>query len=301
MAQIIEVIKSLELEKRLLPSNNPEITWFYIFFPAIISYFALLSNYINTKPIGGTIIAYNQVKMNKIFNLASSKVELIYSNDDYSLPSHYEGPIWVENEDGQGYLLFSNSKHNKIYKWEEGKGLFSVGRTIYANNSGCYSNETHCQSFNEVGSNGLLRLPLFYLDNKTPNAIDYLVCQHGERAISLFKENGTRIAIATHYKGRRLNSPNDIIMTPEGHIYFTDPPYGLYHKETNKITNRELPFNGIYYLNSTCLLEAIRTGNPSPGVKLVHKDLVRPNGLAFSPDYRYDLYVYVCFMCYIDV
>jgi gluconolactonase len=286
MQQFLQVLESLELGKRLLPKNNPDISWFYVFIPAFLGYFVLLSNHLNTKPIGGYIERINLEKMNKIFSI-NAKIEIIHQENG---SSWNEGPIWVTDEDATGYLLYSNTKQNKIYKWEEGKGLFSIGRTVYYNKSGCYSNFTHCSTFSEVGSNGLIQLPKFYLDAKTPKVTDILVCQHGERAVSLFKENGTRYPIATHYRGRRFNSPNDIIFSPEGHIYFTDPPYGLYHKESLKIQSRELPFSGIYYINSTSLLHSIRTGIPTTGTKLVHKDMNRPNGLAFSPDFS-KLYV----------
>lgn len=290
MDQYIELFKSLKLQKRLLPSNNPEISWLYIFLPALIGYFALLSNYMNEKPIGGHFEPIQADKFWKIFP-RSAVVEIIYQDNSSVVDSWYEGPLWIDNGDAGGYLLFSNTKANKIYRWEEGKGLFSVGRTIYSDQSGCYSNATHCDAVMEPGSNGLLQVPVAYRNPKFPDAVDLFVCQHGERAVGLLRENGTRSVIASHYKGRRFNSPNDVILTPEGHIYFTDPPYGLYHKESNKIQYKELPLNGVYFVDGASLSESIRTGQPAnTAVKLVHKDMTRPNGLAFSPDFS-KLYV----------
>jgi gluconolactonase len=284
MEPYIELIKSLKLEKRLLPSNNPEISWFYIFLPALVAYFALLSNYINEKPIGGHLEAIQGDKFWKIFP-RNAAVEIIYRDNSSIVDSWYEGPLWVDNDTG-GYLLFSNTISNKIYRWEEGKGLFSVGRTIYSDFSGCYSNVTHCEAIKEPGSNGLLQVPVAYRSPKFPDAVDIFVSQHGERAIGLLRENGTRTVIASHYRNRRLNSPNDIILTPEGHVYFTDPPYGLYHKQSNKIQYKELPFNGIYFIDSSSLFESIRSGQPAnAAIKLMNKDMARPNGLAFSPDF----------------
>ncbi len=79
--------------------------------------------------------------------------------------------------------------------------------------------------------------------------------------------------MATHYDGKRLNSPNDIVVRSDGRIFFTDPPYGIREEQ------RELPFNGVFTLFP---------GEPQP--RLLVDDFDRPNGLALSPDER-TLYV----------
>jgi gluconolactonase len=73
-------------------------------------------------------------------------------------------------------------------------------------------------------------------------------------------------ALATHYGGKRLNSPNDIVVRSDGSVYFTDPPYAVSPEE------RELAFNGVFRVTA------------GGDVVLLLDDMVRPNGLAFSPD-----------------
>jgi len=105
-----------------------------------------------------------------------------------------EGPVWI---DGVG-LLFSDIPANTVYKWTADGGAVS-----YLSPSG--------------NSNGL--------------ALDIqgrlLLAQHGNRRIARIEENGTETALATHYNGKRLNSPNDIAVKSDGSIFFTDPPFGL--------------------------------------------------------------------------
>ncbi|HEY1298469.1 MAG TPA: SMP-30/gluconolactonase/LRE family protein, partial [Chloroflexota bacterium] len=80
--------------------------------------------------------------------------------------------------------------------------------------------------------------------------------------------------LATHYEGKRLNSPNDVVVRSDGAIFFTDPPYGL----RNFVQGKELSFNGVFRLD------------PNGTLAVVADDMDRPNGLAFSPDEK-TLYV----------
>jgi gluconolactonase len=76
--------------------------------------------------------------------------------------------------------------------------------------------------------------------------------------------------LATHYEGKRLNSPNDLVYHSSGALYFTDPPYGLAKQDDDP--EKELPYNGVYRLAA------------DGDLRLLYRDLIRPNGLAFSPD-----------------
>jgi gluconolactonase len=144
-----------------------------------------------------------------------------------------EGPVWM---DGVG-LLFSDIPANIVYQWSADSGTKE-----YLNPSG--------------NSNGLA------LDAQNR----LLLAQHGKRQLARIESGGTETALATHYNGKRLNSPNDIAVKSDGSVFFTDPPYGISPDQ------EELGFYGIYRLSPSGLLQ------------LLDNSLNRPNGIAFSPD-----------------
>ena len=92
-------------------------------------------------------------------------------------------------------------------------------------------------------------------------------CASVLRAIIAITPDGKYTVLADRYKGKRLNSPNDVTIGPDGAIYFTDPTLDLVAGE-----KQEIPFKGVYRLDDK--------GN----LRLLTKDLPQPNGLAFSPD-----------------
>ncbi len=152
-----------------------------------------------------------------------------------------EGPAWHPDD----YLIFSDIPANTIYRWEGRK--FGIFRQPSGNANGLL-----------VLSNGTL-----------------IACEHGTRTVSRYTQTGEREVLADSYRGRRLNSPNDLCRTTEGVIYFTDPPYGL--SQRNLDPSKELLFNGVYRLYRDTLT-------------LIDSTLSWPNGIALSPDERY-LYV----------
>jgi gluconolactonase len=101
-----------------------------------------------------------------------------------------------------------------------------------------------------------------------------LTCEHATSRVSRTEANGRIVPLATHYRGKQLNSPNDIVCRSDGSIYFTDPPYGR-TKFYGVERPQELTFQGVY-----------RVG-PDPGnPELLIDDFDRPNGLCFSLDER---------------
>ena len=92
-------------------------------------------------------------------------------------------------------------------------------------------------------------------------------CASVLRAIIEVTPDGKYKVLADHYEGKRLNSPNDVIVGPDGALYFTDPTLDLVQGE-----KQEIPFQGVYRLDDA--------GN----IRLLTHDLTQPNGLAFSPD-----------------
>lgn len=171
-----------------------------------------------------------------------------------------EGPLWLEKEDK---LIFSDIPKNAIFEWSEkgGKRLFlkPAGYTGFIDREG------------EPGSNGLL----LSLEG------ELVLCQHGDRRIAkmnakLNSPQADYVTLADKYDGKRFNSPNDAACHKNGDIYFTDPPYGLERNVNDPA--KELDFQGVYRLG--------KNGK----VTLLTKELSRPNGIAFSPDYK-NLYV----------
>jgi len=95
-----------------------------------------------------------------------------------------------------------------------------------------------------------------------------ITCEHRTRRISRTDPDGRVVTLAYEFDSRRLNSPNDLAFRADGSLYFTDPPYGVRKEQ------EELGYYGVYRLD---------TGG---GLTLLSKEMVRPNGLAFSPDER---------------
>jgi gluconolactonase len=114
--------------------------------------------------------------------------------------------------------------------------------------------------------------------NANGNTLDregrLLSCEHGNRRVSRTEADGMVVTLAYAHAGKRLNSPNDLVVKSDGTLYFTDPPYGLPDQKVGK----ELDFSGVYRID--------RAGS----LTLLFQNMPRPNGLAFSPDEK-TLYV----------
>lgn len=163
--------------------------------------------------------------------------DLFVSTDMVEVASGFEfteGPVWHPD----GYLLFSDIPANTIYRLEAERDPVPWRKP---------SGHSNGLTFDRQG-----RL---------------VACEHGKRRVSRTETDGTRTALATHYQGKRLHSPNDVVVRSDGSIYFTDPPYGVEPDE------RELAFNGVY-----------RIPPDGGALELLVDDSERPNGLAFSPD-----------------
>ena len=168
-----------------------------------------------------------------------------------------EGPVWIP--DGK-YLLFSDVPANKAYRWSEKDGL-----STFLDPSG-YDGPAP-EGFREPGSNGLIRGP--------GNSI--LMADHGNRAVARVDlASKKKSFLATHYQGKRFNSPNDLVLASSGAIFFTDPPYGLAGMDASPL--KELPHNGVYRLDA------------DGTVTLLDASMTFPNGIILSPDER-TLYV----------
>jgi gluconolactonase len=180
-----------------------------------------------------------------------ARIEAVASGIEWA-----EGPLWDASHGG---LLFSDVPRNGIYRWRAGAGLELVvpesGYTGTAPFTG-----------REPGSNGLA----FDTQGRL------LWCQHGDRRIVRLEHNGVVTVLAERFQGRRLNSPNDLVLRSNGDIYFTDPPFGLAKSFDDPA--KELDFQGVFRLSTDGELTAVVT------------DLEAPNGIGFSPDEK-TLYV----------
>ncbi len=179
---------------------------------------------------------------------SDAKPEIIADSLDWS-----EGPLWVEKNK---MLLFSDVPQNIIYKWTEEKG-----KEVYLTPSG-YTDTA--KRGGEMGSNGLT------LDNDG----NLILTQCGNRQIAVMnaplgKPAANFKSIAIAYLGKKFNSPNDVIVSSIGEIYFTDPPYGL--EKNMKDPKKEIPFQGVYKVK--------RTGE----VVLLLDSITRPNGILLLP------------------
>ena len=164
-----------------------------------------------------------------------------------------EGPVWIPELNG---ILFSDVPNNKAYLWTEKKGLI-----LFLYPSGMTN---HAPNNKSAGSNGL------GLDSDG----NLILCQHGDRSISRlnnwFFEEPKYDVLVDHFNGKWLNSPNDLVFDKQGSIYFTDPPYGLRNGDEDDL--KELNFNGVFKWSAR------------EEVKLVEKNMSRPNGIALSLD-----------------
>ncbi len=165
-----------------------------------------------------------------------------------------EGPVWLHEDDS---VLWSDIPNNRMLRWSEADGL-SVWRT------GVEFTNGHTRDLNG----------------------DLLHCSHGLRAIVRTPMKNNRIdastpdeVVATHYQGKRLNSPNDIVVKSDGTIWFSDPPYGILSDAEGHKGTSEQAGNHVYCYDPK-----------TNAVQLASDYLEEPNGLAFSPDERF-LYV----------
>ncbi len=165
-----------------------------------------------------------------------------------------EGPVWLPQSDS---VVFSDVKANRMFRWTR-NGEFTIFR--HASN---YSNGN-------------------YLD-RTGQLVS---CEHGRRCISLTDSAGAVQILVDRFDGKRLNSPNDLVVKSDGSIWFTDPPYGIlgdaegYKSESQVI--------GCY---------VYRYDPATQELSAQILDIQRPNGLAFSPD---ESVLYVADMSIVD-
>jgi gluconolactonase len=173
-----------------------------------------------------------------------------------------EGPVWVP--EGRGHLLFSDPNANTIYRYAPPAAAGAAGMlSVFRTPSG-YSG-ADVSAYGQPGSNGLT------LDSRGRLTIN----EHGNHRVVRLEADGRETVLAASYRGKRLNSPNDLVYRSDGALYLTDPPFGL--PKFFDDPRKELDFSGVYLLKGDRLT-------------LLTRELTGPNGIALSPDER-TLYV----------
>src|SRR5262245_60494685 len=152
-----------------------------------------------------------------------------------------EGPVYVG--DGRS-LLWSVLPNNRILKWEEETGAVSV-----------------------------YRKPSTFANGNTRDRQGRLVtCEHGGRRVVRTEYDGSITVLMDSFEGKRLNSPNDVVVKSDGSIWFTDPIFGLLGNYEGYKAEPEIDMN-VY-----------RIDGASGKASIVAEGILGPNGLAFSPD-----------------
>ena len=154
-----------------------------------------------------------------------------------------EGPAW----NGVGrYLVWSDIPNNVQMRWIEDDSRVTVFRNPSGNSNG--------NTFDFEGRE--------------------LSCEHGGRRVVRYEYDGVVTVIADKYQGKRLNSPNDIVVHPDGGIWFTDPPYGILGNYEGLRADKEIK-------------EAVYRVDPkTKRMDMITDEMDGPNGICFSPDYK---------------
>ncbi|MHA6641583.1 SMP-30/gluconolactonase/LRE family protein [Mesorhizobium sp. A623] len=179
----------------------------------------------------------------RLFN-GTAQVERLFTGCRWT-----EGPAWFA---AGRYVIWSDIPNNRMLRYDEADGHVSVFRQPANNSNG-----------NTVDRQGRL-----------------VTCEHSGRRVSRTEFDGSITTIADRWQGKRLNSPNDVVVKSDGSIWFTDPAYGIESDYEGDKADSEIGACNVYRVD------------PGIGtVEAVITDMVRPNGLAFSLD---ESLLYVC-------
>jgi gluconolactonase len=168
--------------------------------------------------------------------VANAKVETLATGLRWG-----EGPVWFAD---QQCLLFTDIPNNRILRWVDGQPA------------------------------SVFRAPSDYANGNTRDRQGRLVtCEHGGRRVTRTEPDGRITVIADRYEGKRLNSPNDVVVRSDDSVWFTDPDYGILSDFTGTKGEREQGGCNVF-----------RVDAKSGAVTVATSEMEKPNGLAFSPD-----------------
>ena len=171
-------------------------------------------------------------------------------------------------------LFVSSARLEKLAegcRWAEGPAYFPAGRYLVWSD---IPNDRMLRYDETSNAVSVFRNPSNYSNGNTVDRQGRLVtCEHGPRRVTRTEHDGSITVIASHYQGKRLNSPNDVVVKSDGSIWFTDPTYGIDSDYEGHRAESEIGECRVYRVDP-------RTGD----ISIAADDFVRPNGLAFSPD-----------------
>jgi gluconolactonase len=152
-----------------------------------------------------------------------------------------EGPVYLD-----GGVVWSDIPNDRMLRWDE-----------------------------RTGAVGVFRAPSAYANGNTLDGEGRLVtCEHGNRRVTRTEHDGSIAVVADRFEGKRLNSPNDVVVAADGAVWFTDPSYGIDSDREGHAAPSEIGACHVYRVS------------PQGEVAIAADDFVRPNGLAFTPDGR---------------
>ncbi|MFK7792334.1 MAG: SMP-30/gluconolactonase/LRE family protein [Devosiaceae bacterium] len=152
-----------------------------------------------------------------------------------------EGPIWHPTEN---WLVFSDIAESIQYRWSEQAGLKTFRHPSNQANGNCFDAQGRI-----------------------------ITCEHASSHLVIHDHGGKRVTVlASHFDGKELNSPNDVICDSHGRIWFTDPSFGRTREDLGLVREQETPVQGVYRLD------------PDGTLALVVDDFAQPNGLCLSND-----------------
>jgi gluconolactonase len=170
------------------------------------------------------------------FLLGNCRLEKLHTGTRWA-----EGPCYFA--DGN-YLIWSDIPNNRMLRWTEGLGV-----ELFRHPSNCSNGNTRDRQGRLVS------------------------CEHDTRRVTRTEWDGSITVLADRYEGRRLNSPNDVVVKSDGSIWFTDPPYGILSDYEGTKSRSELGGNYVFRLDPA-----------SGALSVVADDFDKPNGIAFTPD-----------------
>lgn len=186
------------------------------------------------KKGAGPVLGGTQPSSPRLYDLVS-ELEQIGTGFTFT-----EGPVW--NKEGS-FLLFSDMPGDTRRRWSDAEGVKEIMKP---------SNKCNGMTYDANGN--------------------LIVCEHVTSSLIRERPDGTRETIASHYQGKELNSPNDVVVKKDGSIYFSDPTYGrmpVFGLEREQ----DLDFQGVF-----------RVPQDGGDLQLLADDFDQPNGLCFSPD-----------------